>query len=256
MDYGLIGGRLGHSFSKEIHEELADYTYDLCPLSEEEFAPFMEAHLFRAINVTIPYKQRVIPYLSGLDERAEAIGAVNTIVNRDGKLFGYNTDYGGFAYMLKKHGIDVKNKKLLIIGNGGAAQAVKACVRDMGAGRLVIVRRSPDAESVTYEEVMASHTDCELIINTSPVGMYPDTDASPLDLTPFTKCEAVVDLIYNPPETKLTKQAVSLGMKGITGLEMLIAQAKYAVEYFLDTSIPDAKIDDIYQRMTEGEKEA
>ena len=249
MEYGLIGGRLGHSFSKEIHEELADYTYDLCPLTEEEFAPFMDSHCFSAINVTIPYKQKVIPYLSGMDARAEAIGAVNTIVNRDGELYGYNTDYFGFEYMLKKHQVDLKDKKVLVIGNGGAAQAVKACVRDAGAGEMIIVRRSQDEEAVTYEELLTSHTDCEVIINTSPVGMYPEVDASPLDLTPFTKCTVVLDLIYNPQTTKLVEQARSLGMTGVTGLEMLIAQAKYAVEYFLDTKIDEAKIDEIYQKM-------
>ena len=249
MDYGLIGGRLGHSFSKEIHEELTDYSYELCPLTEEEFDPFMEERPFRAINVTIPYKKRVIPYLDALDEDAAAIGAVNTIVNRDGRLTGYNTDYPGFAYMLRKNGVDVAGKKVLMIGNGGAAQAVKHCVKKDGVADLVIVRRTPDEECVTYEEVFSKHTDADVIVNTSPVGMYPEVDATPLDLTSFTKCEAVVDLIYNPAVTKLTGQAAELGMKGITGLEMLIAQAKYAVEIFLDTQIPDERIDEIYRRM-------
>ena len=254
MDYGLIGGKLGHSYSKEIHEALADYSYELCPLTEEEFAPFMENHDFRAINVTIPYKQKVIPYLAGMDAGAEAIGAVNTIVNRDGKLYGYNTDYMGFDYMLKKHEVDLNGKKVLIIGNGGAAQAVKACARDAGAGQLVIVRRSRDGESVTYEELMDSHTDCEVIINTSPVGMYPDVDVSPLDLTPFQNCSAVLDLIYNPLTTVLVAQAEKLGMLGVTGLEMLVAQAKYAVEYFLDTRIDDERIDEIYQKMVKEKR--
>ena len=249
MDYGLIGGKLGHSYSKEIHEELADYSYDLCPLSDDEFIPFMEAHEFKAINVTIPYKKRVIPYLDELDKKAEAIGAVNTIVNRGGKLFGYNTDYDGFNYMLQKHGVELAGKKVLVIGNGGAAQAIKACVKDGGAAETVIVRRSSDEECVTYEEVMAGHTDCDVIINTSPVGMYPEVDAQPIDLKPFSKCEAVLDLIYNPLTTKLVAQARELGMKGITGLEMLIAQAKVAVEIFLDIQIDDARIDEIYQRM-------
>ena len=249
MDYGLIGGRLGHSYSKVIHEKLADYTYELTPLTEEEFSVFMEKHDFKAINVTIPYKQKVIPYLEAMDERASSIGAVNTIVNRDGKLYGYNTDYPGFLYMLNNNGISVRGKKLLIIGNGGAAKAVKACVRDEGAGELVIVRRSRDDESISYEDVYRDHTDVDIIINTSPVGMYPDVDASPLDLDPFDKCEAVVDLIYNPTTTMLTAQAKELGKKGITGLEMLIAQAKYAVEIFLDKQISDEVITDIYDDM-------
>ena len=249
MEYGLIGGKLGHSFSKEIHEELADYSYELCPLGEDEFEPFMRERAFRAINVTIPYKQRVIPFLKEMDARAEAIGAVNTIVNRDGELYGYNTDYGGFLYMLRQHDIHVRDKKVLLIGNGGAAQAVRACVTDEGAGEIVTVRRSADPSCVTYEEVYARHTDCEIVINTSPVGMFPDVDGSPLDLTDFKKCRAVVDVIYNPLTTRLVAQAQALGMTGITGLEMLIAQAKYAVEIFLDKEIDDGEIDRIYRKM-------
>ncbi len=249
MEYGLIGGKLGHSYSKEIHEELADYTYELCPLREDEFEPFMTAHTFKAINVTIPYKQRVIPFLDELDTHAAAIGAVNTIVNRDGRLFGYNTDYHGFNYTLRQHQVDLKDKKVLIIGNGGAAQAIKACVKDGGAGEMVIVRRSADDECVSYDEVFETHTDVDVIINTSPVGMFPEVDAKPIDLTPFTDCKVVLDLIYNPLVTKLTAQAESLGMAGITGLEMLIAQAKVAVEIFLDKKIEDGKIDEIYRRM-------
>ncbi len=249
MEYGLIGGKLGHSFSKEIHEELADYTYELCPLSEEEFPRFMEAREFRAINVTIPYKQSVIPYLKEMDAGAGVIGAVNTIVNRGGELYGYNTDYPGFLYMLRQNGIEVYGKKVLLIGNGGAAQAVKACLNDEGAGELVIVRRKPDPACVTYDEVYSAHTDAEIVVNTSPVGMFPDVDSSPLDLSLFKKCEAVVDVIYNPLTTKIVEQAGELGIKGITGLEMLVAQAKYAVEIFLDTEIDDSEIDRIYKKM-------
>jgi len=249
MNYGLIGGRLGHSYSKVIHEQLADYTYELCPLSEEEFEPFMREHAFKAINVTIPYKQRVIPFLDKLDPKAEAIGAVNTIVNRDGELAGYNTDYDGFKYTLDKHEIDLTDKKVLILGNGGAAQAVKACVRDGGAREMVLVRRSKDDECISYDEVYDKHADVDVIINTSPVGMFPEVDAQPVDLTGFSKCKAVLDLIYNPLTTKLTAQAESLGMAGITGLEMLVAQAKVAVEIFLDTTIDDGRIDEIYRRL-------
>ena len=251
MDYGLIGGRLGHSYSKEIHEELADYTYELGPLTEEEFAPFMEEHAFKAINVTIPYKQKVIPYLESMDAKASKIGAVNCIVNREGKLYGYNTDYDGFGYMLDKHDVDVAGKKVLVIGNGGAAQAVKACLSDRGCKEMVIVRRGHDDESITYDEVYQSHTDVDVVVNTSPVGMFPEVDASPIDLTSFEKCKAVIDLIYNPAETKLTAQAKSLGMKGVTGLEMLIAQAKVAVEIFLDTQIDDDEIEKIYKKMVD-----
>ena len=249
MDYGLIGEKLGHSYSKEIHEELASYTYDLCPLSKDEFPAFMEKRDFKAINVTIPYKKMVIPYLKKLDDGAASIGAVNTIVNRNGDLYGYNTDYLGFLYMCRKHDIDMQGKDVLVLGNGGAAQAVKAAVRSLKAGSLTVVDVVDDGESITYDEAYRGHADVDIIINTSPVGMYPDIDASPIDLSGFKKAEAVLDVIYNPLSTKLVLQARDLKKLGVTGLEMLIAQAKYAVEIFIDTAIDDTRIDEIYQRM-------
>lgn len=250
MEYGLIGETLGHSYSKEIHEQLADYCYELHPLSREEFPAFMEAGDFRAINVTIPYKQAVISYLHIMDESAKTIGAVNTIVNRQGKLYGYNTDMPGFIYMVKNNGIDLNGKKVVILGNGGASQAIQAGVKKLGAAQLIIVgHRTMTDGMITYEECFRTHSDAHIIVNTSPVGMFPKTDASPIDLTHFPNCEAVLDIIANPLTTKLTAQAKALGKKGVTGLEMLIAQAKYAVEIFLDTKIPDTKIDEIYQSM-------
>lgn len=250
MNYGLIGEKLGHSYSKMIHEKLADYTYDLCPLSREEFPLFMEKREFSAINVTIPYKCDVIPYLEAMDENATAIGAVNTIVNRGGKLYGYNTDLPGFIYMVEKNGISMRGKKVVVLGNGGAAQAIKAAVRKLGAKTLVVVGHHVMKEGViTYEECFRQHADADIVVNTSPVGMYPAVDASPVDLTQFPQCEAVLDIIYNPITTKLTAQARELGMIGVTGLEMLVAQAKYAVEIFLDTSLEESRIDEIYREM-------
>lgn len=247
MEYGLIGEKLGHSYSKQIHEKLAAYTYDLCPLTREEFPVFMERRAFRAINVTIPYKKDVIPYLDELDENAAAIGAVNTIVNRDGRLVGHNTDFSGFAYMMREAGINAARKKVLVLGTGGASAAVLAVLRRQGAARVISVSRTGKDGAVTYEECAALHRDASLIVNTTPVGMYPAVDASPLDLAPFSGCEAVLDVIYNPGETKLTAQAKALGMKGVTGLSMLVAQAKYACEFFLETTLPD----DLIPRITE-----
>lgn len=247
MEYGLIGEKLGHSYSKQIHEKLAAYTYDLCPLTREEFPVFMEQRAFRAINVTIPYKKDVIPYLDELDENAAAIGAVNTIVNRDGRLVGHNTDFSGFAYMMREAGINAAGKKVLVLGTGGASAAVLAVLRRQGAARVISVSRTGKDGAVTYEECAALHRDAALIVNTTPVGMYPAVDASPLDLAPFSGCEAVLDVIYNPGETKLTAQAKALGMKGVTGLSMLVAQAKYACEFFLETTLPD----DLIPRITE-----
>lgn len=245
MEYGLIGEKLGHSYSKPIHEKLAGYTYDLMPLSREEFPRFMEEHNFKAINVTIPYKKEVIPYLDELDENAARIGAVNTIINRGGRLIGYNTDYMGFIYMMKSNGVDVSGKKVLVLGSGGAAQAVIAALKSRHAGEVIVVSRSGRGDAITYEECLSSHTDADVIVNTTPVGMYPDISSSPLDLKPFTKCTAVLDVIYNPEVTRLTAQARQLGMKGITGLSMLTAQAKYACEFFLDTEIDDSVLPEL-----------
>lgn len=252
MEYGLIGESLGHSASKEIHEALTScYEYEPHPLSREEFPAFMEEHSFRAINVTIPYKQDVIPYLTEMDDNAKAIGAVNTIVNRDGKLYGYNTDMPGFIYMVKKHNVDMTGKKVIVLGNGGASQAIQAAVKKMGAGQMIIVGHRTMKEGViTYEECFEKHKDADIVINTSPVGMFPKVDASPVDLTHFPKCQAVFDIIANPLTTKLVAQARELGMIGATGLQMLIAQAKYAAEIFLDTTIPEKKIDEIYRKMS------
>ncbi len=245
MEYGLIGEKLGHSYSKPIHERLADYTYDLMPLSREEFPKFMKARDFKAINVTIPYKKDVIPYLDELDKNAADIGAVNTIVNRNGRLIGYNTDFMGFIYMMRSNDVSVADKKALVLGSGGAAQAVIAALKSEGAKEVLVVSRREGSDSITYDECLTHHTNAEIIVNTTPVGMFPNVDASPIDLTPFTKCIAVLDVIYNPETTKLTAQATALGMKGITGLSMLTAQAKYACEFFLDTAIDDSVLPEL-----------
>lgn len=250
MEYGLIGETLGHSVSKEIHEKLADYTYEPHPLTREEFPVFMEERPFRAINVTIPYKQEVIPYLSEMDAGAKAIGAVNTIVNRDGKLYGYNTDMPGFIYMVKKNGVDMTGKKVIVLGNGGASKAIQTAVKEMGASEMIIVgNRTMTEGMITYQECFEKHSDADIIVNTSPVGMFPNVDASPVDLTHFPQAEAVFDIIANPLTTKLVAQARELGMIGVTGLEMLVAQAKYAVEIFLDTKIDESRIDEICEEM-------
>lgn len=249
MDYGLIGEKLGHSYSKEIHEMLAGYTYDIHPLSKDEFTPFMEKHDFKAINVTIPYKQDVIPFLDGIDDNAKAIGAVNTIVNKDGKLYGHNTDFTGFMYMLKKHNINVSGKKCVVLGDGGASKAVVAVLEKMGASEIIIVDIVKTEKAITYDECFKKHTDAQFIVNASPVGMYPKCDASPVDLKKFPQCEAVADVIYNPLETRLVTQAKELGMTGVNGLEMLVAQALYAVEFFLDTKLDELKIDEVYKKI-------
>ncbi len=255
MEYGLIGEKLSHSFSKDIHEQLADYTYEITPLERDMVDEFMTKHEFKAINVTIPYKQTVIPYIDVLDDKAAKINAVNTVVNRDGKLYGYNTDFYGFLYMCQHNNITIEGKKVLVIGNGGAAAAIKAVVEHLKAASYVVVDIIPGENVITYDECYKNHTDVEVIINTSPVGMYPKVDASPIDLDAFTKCEAVLDVIYNPLTTKLTARAKQLNMQAVNGLEMLVAQAKYAVEYFLDTTIDDNVIDKIFKDIYNKKKQ-
>ena len=256
--YGLIGYPLRHSFSIGYFNEKfksegidAEYVNFEIPSINNFMEVIEENPNLCGLNVTIPYKQDVIPYLDSLDDNAKAIGAVNTIVNKDGRLEGHNTDFSGFMYMLKKHNISVKGKKCVVLGDGGASKAVVAVLKKMEAKKVVIVDIIKTASAITYEECFAKHTDAEFIANTSPVGMYPNCDASPVDLTRFPECEAVVDVIYNPLETKLVAQARELGMTGVNGLEMLVAQALYAVEFFLDTKLDEAKIDEVYHKIYE-----
>ena len=245
MRYGLIGEKLGHSFSKIIHEQLADYTYDLIPLTREELNIFMTEKQFSALNVTIPYKETVIPYLDEMDAHARKIGAVNTIVNRNGKLTGYNTDFYGFRYMLLHNGIDVKNKKTLVLGKGGASKAVIAVLEELGAKEILTVYYKENPETITYEDCYQNHSDAEIIVNTTPVGMFPKADDCPIDLDRFPNLSGVADVVYNPMRTQLIIEAEKRNIPAAGGLEMLVAQAKYAVEIFLDTKIDDSRIDEI-----------
>lgn len=249
MEYGLIGEKLGHSFSPELHRELADYDYQLCPLTPAELPGFMQRAEFRAINVTIPYKEKVMPYLAEIDERAQAIGAVNTIVNKNGRLCGHNTDFAGFDYLLQKHGIDPQDKNVLIMGAGGAGKCAAAVLASRGAAKIYKADRVPGENLITYEQAQQL-SDVQIIVNATPNGMYPANDAPLLlDLHLFPRLEAVADVVYNPLKTNLVLAAEELGLTACGGLEMLVAQAKFAAEYFLDTQIPDTEIDRIYQKL-------
>lgn len=251
MEYGLIGEHLGHSYSKLIQEKLLDnYTYEIQEVSKEDLDSFMKKREFKAINVTIPYKQAVIPYLEEMDQAARKIGAVNTIVNRNGKLYGYNTDYYGFRYMVETHGISLKGKKVLILGNGGASQAIQAVVHDLGACEMIITDLILKDNVISIEEAYKNHTDVNIIINTTPMGMYPKVHGIAVNLSKFKKCEAVFDCIYNPQDTEFTLQAKERGIKiAVTGLEMLVGQAKRALEFFKDIEIEDKQIDRIYREI-------
>ena len=236
--YGCIGKKLAHSFSKEIHARLADYKYDLIELSEEEIRPFFEKKDFEAINVTIPYKQTVIPYLDSVSDIARRIGAVNTIVNRNGKLCGYNTDYYGMKALIERVGLTLKGKKILVLGTGGTSKTARVVAEDMGASEILTVSRKKSGEYITYEEASTVHADASVIINTTPVGMYPDCGSKPIELSPFGRLEGVIDAVYNPLATNLVLEAANNGIKAAGGLYMLVMQAVVAVEKFLDIKIP------------------
>ena len=231
--YGLIGGKLGHSYSKIIHEQIADYTYDLLPLpTEAEARAFMEKRAFAAINVTIPYKQLVIPYCDEVDPKAKAIGAVNTIVNRDGKLYGYNTDYAGFAYLAKAHGVDFADKTVLILGTGGASKAVYRGLANLGIESVFVSRTKKESSHLTYDEltpeIMQEYT---IIVNCTPVGMYPKVDFCPdIPYDQLTPNHLLYDLLYNPNETLFMKKGEAHGAVTKNGLEMLLLQAFAAWE--------------------------
>lgn len=244
--YGCIGKTLTHSFSKEIHAKLADYDYELIELTEEELPLFFQQKAFSAVNVTIPYKQAVMPYLDSVSQVARRIGAVNTVVNRDGKLYGYNTDYYGMKALTIHAGIDLKGKKVLILGTGGTGKTARVLAADLGAAEVLSVSRNQGEGQVTYEEAARLHTDAHVILNTTPVGMYPAVDATPIDLTPFSALEGVVDVVYNPLCTNLVLDAKARGIKAEGGLYMLVMQAVVAVERFLDTDIDAQMADGVF----------
>ncbi len=245
-EYGCIGKKLTHSFSKEIHAKLADYKYELIELTEDEIDCFFRKKDFNAINVTIPYKQTVIPYLDSLSDVAKRIGAVNTIVNRNGKLYGYNTDYYGMKALAQKAEIEIKGKKVLILGTGGTSKTARVLAEDMGAEKILVVSRKKSENFITYEEAVNEHSDADIIINTTPSGMYPDCESEPIDISAFVNLEGVLDAVYNPLCTNLVMKAKKKGIKAENGLYMLVMQAVVAVEKFLDTEISKTVADNVF----------
>ena len=245
MKCGLLGRHLSHSYSPQIHAHLGDYPYFLFEKEPEALEDFLKNGDFTGINVTIPYKKDVIPYLDDLSPVARALGAVNTIVRReDGRLFGHNTDYFGFASMVKKSGLDVAGKKALVLGSGGASNTVVAVLKELGA-HVVIISRSGDNN---YSNLQL-HADAALIVNTTPVGMYPNTGISPVDLALFPHLEGVLDVVYNPARTQLLLDAEARGLVTENGLWMLISQAKESAEWFMDASLPDSVIGEIHRTL-------
>ena len=244
MKCGLLGRKLGHSYSPQIHAHLGDYPYDLFEKEPEEVEEFLRDGDFTAINVTIPYKQTVIPFCAELSPMARRIGAVNTIVRRqDGSLIGHNTDYFGFLSTVRRTGLDPSGKKVLIIGSGGASKPAIAVMEELGANVTVISHKE------NTPETLSRHSDCAVLVNATPVGMYPNVGVSPVDLSLFPHLEGAIDMIYNPARTKLLLDAEARNLVVENGLWMLVAQAKEAAEWFTGRSIGDEVIETIHRQL-------
>ena len=244
MKCGLLGRHLGHSYSPQIHASLGNYSYDLFEKEPEEIEDFLKHGDFTGINVTVPYKKEVIPFLDELSPVAKRLGAVNTIVRRNGKLIGHNTDYFGFLTMVKASNLTVSGKKVLVLGSGGASNTVVAVLQELGAQVVVISRTGENNYGNLHQ-----HEDAAVIVNTTPVGMYPNTGLSPIDLSHFSRLEGVLDVIYNPARTQLLLDAENQGLVAMNGLLMLVAQAKEASEWFMETVIDDRVIAAIHHSL-------
>ncbi|MBR0426250.1 MAG: shikimate dehydrogenase [Clostridia bacterium] len=247
MQYGLIGCPLGHSFSKEIHEALGRYSYALCELKPDDVATFLHQREFCGINVTIPYKQTVIPFLDEISDRAKAIGAVNTIVNRDGRLYGDNTDFDGMRLALLHAGIALSGKNVLILGTGGTSKTAEAVAASLGAQSIRKVSRTGKDGALTYEQ--AYRIDANVILNTTPCGMFPHSEESPITLDRFPHLSGVFDAIYHPLSTQLVRDATERNIPASGGLYMLVAQAVRAAERFTGEAFPLDAINQLYRKV-------
>ena len=259
--YGLLGRRLGHSLSPQIHELIFKYTelrgeyklYPMEPEAVEAFVKTLKAQGFDGLNVTIPYKNTVMPYLASISKEAQKIGSVNTILPKEGALEGYNTDYFGVQKMLGAAGIDPSGKKVMVLGSGGSAKTVVALLKDSDCADIELISRDkaraaakfPDIKTAQYDELRENHG-YDILINTTPVGMYPDTDACPLEDDIIKGFDAVADLIYNPSQTVLIKKAAEFGARTVNGLYMLVSQAVAAQEIWNSIKIEDNVIDMIF----------
>lgn len=243
MQCGLLGGKLGHSYSPQIHSHLGSYSYELFEKQPEELEDFLKHGDFTGLNVTIPYKKAVIPYCTELSERAKALGAVNTIVRRaDGSLVGHNTDFFGFKTMLHNSGLQVAGKKALVLGTGGASNTAVAVLQEQGA-HVVVISRSGE----NHYGNLHLHADASVIVNATPVGMYPNVGVSPVDLNLFSHLDGILDVVYNPARTQLLLDAEKRNLTAVNGLEMLVAQAKESAEWFTGETISDDVIPAIHR---------
>ena len=247
MEYGLLGEKLGHSFSPQIHRDLAGYDYQLLPTPPEAVEDLFARRAFQGLNVTIPYKRMVMPLCDEIDPRAAAIGAVNTVVNRNGRLTGYNTDIDGFLYMARRAGVDMAGKKVVILGSGGTSRTARAAAGELGAREIVTVSRHGEDN---YQN-LSRHADAQVLVNTTPVGMYPNWGQSPVSLESFPALEGVLDVVYNPLRTALLLQAEERGLPCSCGLPMLVAQAKRAAELFTGQNIDDSRAEAVLHGLRE-----
>jgi len=248
MEYGLIGRTLKHSFSVEVHRSFG-YGYELKELEPEELEEFFRKREFKGINVTIPYKTEVMKYLDEIDASAEEIGAVNTVVNTNGKLKGFNTDIFGMKKMFEKAGVTLKNKRVLILGTGGTSKTAFFVAVKSGAKEVVKVSRNPKVNEISYDEAEATGDRWDIIINTTPCGMYPNANSAPIDIGNFPNLKAVFDAIYNPLRTELILKAEERGIKALGGLYMLVSQGVYSASLFQDTELKNETIDEIYIKL-------
>lgn len=250
MEYGLIGAKLGHSYSVPIHAQLGTYDYRLYERDEEAFARLLNSRSFKGLNVTIPYKKLALPMCDTLSDAARDVGSVNTLIVRpDGSLYGHNTDIGGFIAMSKRAGVDISGRKIVILGSGGTSLTAQAACRRLGAREIIVVSRKG---SVNYQALYREHTDAEIIINTTPVGMYPNNGIAPVDISRFSELKGVLDVIYNPDKTALLLDAEARGIPCSGGLYMLVAQARESAELFSGRDIPKSETNRIYTSLRSG----
>lgn len=254
MKYGLIAEKVGHSFSADIHKKLFGYDYELKEIKREELEAFIKSKEFSAINVTIPYKETVIPYIDYVNEVASEIGVVNTIVNHENKLYGYNTDAAGLTALIDKNRISLKDKKVLILGSGGTSKTAAYVAHSLGCSSVYRCSRTARDGCITYDDAISNHSDADVIINTTPCGMYPEIGVSAIDINKFPNLSDVVDAVYNPLRSKLVCDALDRGITAVGGLYMLVAQAAFAAEKFVGKSVPPERIDEIYKEIYQAKQ--
>ena len=253
MQYGCIGEHLKHSFSTEIHNALGDYPFELKEIPRDNIDAFMQARAFNAITVTIPYKQAVIPHLYYIHDTAKEIGAVNTVVNKDGKLYGYNTDFGGMVALIERAGISLADKKVLILGTGGTCRTAKAVAKHLGAAAIYTVGRHAGKGDLTYSQAV-THADTDILINTTPCGMFGNAAGMAIDPALFPNLSGVVDVVYNPLRTPLVLAARRCGIPAVCGLYMLVMQAVLASALFFDKTYDPAVAENVYRKIKSGKE--